>query len=268
MYFENADIANSTNIYDDTQIIRHTYNAHAHTPVCPVPRLAPPNLGYLNVERPALGIRYLRRGSVAYPTVLTVLIPVLEFYNANKIMANTILLLEYLEQYPDAAHNSKNLETQLRRLFFEEEDSGDFHLLYIPQSEWFVYNGYWKEHAEVKIDLTQLLQTSFLGCVFDVRATAARLNVAKQSRGGAMRPRRKYLFDIGLPLSSAENMAELVREIRPYFLRNEPMGAIPMLLQLDNARLDLKTNRIRTSFPADYLTKMSNVVAPRLRDAM
>ena len=130
-----------------------------------------------------------------------------------------------------------------------------------PTCGFFVYNGYWKEQAEEKIDLTQLLQTSFLCCVFDVRATAARLNVFKKRRGGDVHPRREFLFGLELTLSSAKHMAEIVREIRPYFLRIEPMGANPMLLQIANATIDLKTNRIRKSCTGDYLTKMPNVVA-------
>ena len=127
---------------------------------------------------------------------------------------------------------------------------------------WFDYNGYWEEQADGEIDLTQLLQTPFLECVFEVRAADERLNVFKQSRGGAIRTRRKFLGNLEPKLSSANHMAELVREIRPYFLRNEPMGENPMLLQLANATLDLETNRIRKRFPRGYLAKMSKVIVP------
>ena len=63
-------------------------------------------------------------------------------------------------------------------------------------------------------------------------------------------------------LSNSRNLADIAYESRLYFLRTGPMDADPMLLQLKNGTVDLRTNSIRQSSPKDDLTKCSNVYVP------
>ena len=267
VHFGNKDATKDMYVGDDeTQVVRATYYPHTATDVCPGPRSAAPKIGYINVGAPSIG-ETLATPLAEPPTVPSVLSPVLEFYNDNRNLSKTSLLLEYIKKYPEPSPNSTKLSAHALRLFFAEEDPAEVPLLYVPHRGWFVYNACWREQGEEKIDLTQLLQTRFLSCVVDVRATAARNNIFKQSRGGDIHPRRKFLIDLELTLSSARHMRDLIHEIRPYFLRTEPMDANPMLLQLANATLDLRSNTIRRSAPGDYLTKMSTVVVPEYAKA-
>ena len=52
---ENAGKLPRPEIYDDAQIIRHTYNPNDGSQISPALVSSPPNFGYLHVGRPALG---------------------------------------------------------------------------------------------------------------------------------------------------------------------------------------------------------------------
>ena len=107
------------NTCDDAQIIRQAYNPHARTQVLPNTGLAPPDSGYLNVERPALGDTMPAPAGAA-PTAPTVIRQVIESYNARKSLSGTPLLLEHLKRYPDMSPNSPKIASQFLRLFSTE----------------------------------------------------------------------------------------------------------------------------------------------------
>ena len=250
---------------DEAQVVRATYYPRTSTDFCPGPRSSVPKIGYINVGAPSIGAT-LANPLAEPPTVPSVLSPVLEFYKGNRNLPKTSLLLEYIKKYPEPSPNSTKLAAQALRLFFAEEDPADVPLLYAPRRGWFVYNACWREQG-VEIDLTQFLQTRFRSCVVDVRATAARRNIFKQSRGGDIHPRGKFLIDLELALSNARHMRGLIQEIRPYLPCTEPMDVNPLLLQLASATLDLRSNTIRRGAPGDYIAKMSTVVVPEYAKA-
>ena len=84
----------------------------------------------------------------------------------------------------------------------------------------------------------------------------------KNLANGDLHPRKKHLIDLEIDISSATRCAAIIFELRPYFIRNRPMGASPYILQLQNATVDLETNTIRHTSPFDYASKQSLIRVP------
>lgn len=187
---------------------------------------------------------------------------IVRFHDKHSQAAKPSMMLEYIKEYPDTAPNSRKFSAELMRLFFTETDPDLCPLVYVPIRGWFVYQSRWIEQGDEKLQITQLLQMGFLTAVSQIKSLVSRLNIFKPSRDGKMHQRKKFILDLELSLSSARHISELLYEARPYFLRTLPMDSDPMLLQLQNATVDLRTNTIRESRPGDYLTRASSISVP------
>ena len=97
------------------------------------------------------------------------------------------------------------------------------------------------------------METRFLCCVADVSAAASRKNISKQGWEG-LSVRGENPYSISSWRYRATHMGVLIREIRHYFPRLEPMGGDPMFLQLENVTLDLSPNTTRQRSHGDYIT--------------
>ena len=147
------------------------------------------------------------------------------------------------------------MDASILRLYYSSGDPSDTPIIYVASRGWFVYDGHWAEQADERIQLYQLLQTYFPDVVTRVKNMASRMNLFKPLRCGKIRPRRKFLLDLESNLSNSRNLADIAYESMPYFLRTGPTDADPMLLQLEDGTVDIRTNSIRQSSPKDYLTK-------------
>ena len=188
--------------------------------------------------------------------------PILEFRMLHIDKDKETQLMEYIRSQPETSPNCSKMAASLLRLYYSSDDPGDTPIIYVAARGWFVYDGHWVEQADERIQLYQLLQTDFLDVITKVKNMASRMNLFKPLRCGKIHPRRKFLLDLESNLSNSRSLADIAYESRPYFLRTGPMDADPMLLQLKNGTVDLRTNSIRQSSPKDYLTKCSNVYVP------
>ena len=244
-----------------TQTIRFPYAQRAQTQVIRPNAQKAPNLDGVEVGEPAIASILLN--PLDPPTAIPSLVdPILDFRRAHIDKNKETQVLEYIRSQPESSPNCSKLTASILRLYYSSGDPDDTPIIYVPVRGWFVYDTHWVEQGEEKIQLYQLLQTDFLDVVTRVKNIASRMNLFKPLRCGKVHPRRKYLVELESSLSNSRSLSDIAYESRPYFLRRGPMDEDPMLLQLKNGTLDLRTNSIRQSCPKDYLTKCSNVYVP------
>ena len=77
-----------------------------------------------------------------------------------------------------------------------------------------------------------------------------------------MRPRREFLKELEVSSPNEEKLQEIIREARPYFVDNGPIGSNTMLLKLPKATVGHQTNTTRRRWPSNYLSKMPTVAVP------
>ena len=250
----------TSSLSDNTQITRPTYVCSAPDRVSPM-EVDPPRRANLDVAGPTLAnmIPYSDHPESTIPNEVP---HGLNFYGEHKGRGRPDMVVEYLELYPETSPNSDKLPAECMRLYFPNDNAHDAPVIYVPHRGWFAYDVFWKEKGGGKLELTHILQTRFVGCISNCLSLATRQNIFKQTRRRTTHPRRKFPQDMEIALSNAKQLLEIIREARLYFIRREPMGSNPMLLQLANATLGIQNNTIRQRNPGDYLTKMSTISVP------
>ena len=108
---------------------------------------------------------------------------------------------------------------------------------------------------------TQLLQGPFHDCIVAVLRTNRRRNVWRSTEQNR-HPRVDFLLELQKKLGNHTSVQHLLGEARPYFLRTVGFDLDPMMLQLQNAVVDLRQNFVRESRASDYTSKMSQIRAP------
>ena len=91
---------------------------------------------------------------------------------------------------------------------------------------------------------TQLLQGPFHDCIVAVLRTNRRRNVRRSTEQNR-HPRVDFLLELQKKLGNHTSVQHLLGEARPYFLRTMGFDLDPMMLQLQNAVVDLRQNFVR-----------------------
>ena len=146
-------------------------------------------------------------------------------------------------------------------LFFDSEDKDSQRILYSGTHGWMVYDEVWVRDEPRFLRATQLLQGPFRDCIVCVLRANRRRNIWRSTEE-RRHPRVEFLLELQKKLGNHTSVQHLLGEARPYFLRSVGFDLDPMILQLQNAVVDLRRNCVRGSRASDYTSKMSRVCAP------
>ena len=195
-------------------------------------------------------------------TTSSILQPLVAFKTSSVFDSKEEELVQYMKEVPEAFPNTRKFSCSLIWMFFTCPRSLKSRIAYTQEKGWLVYNGYWKTQGDEMMDLIVILQTEFLKCLQDSRGLVVSRNCFKNLSNGEMHPRKRHLFELEVAVSSASKCIQLAADLRPYFLTEAEMDSDPMVLQLQNATVDLRSNTIRDSRPGDWTSKISQVRVP------
>ena len=189
--------------------------------------------------------------------------PLALFREKHIRLAKEEQIIQYMKEYPESSPNSRKLSASLLWIFLSNGANHESDIMYDPaRASWYVYGAHWCEQNDDLLQLTSLVQTSFLKCVQLAKGIATSRNIFKNLADRSLHPRRKYLAELEEELSDSDRVSKLAQNARPYFARTMDMDGNPMLLQLQNATVNLATNTIQTSRPSDFISKISTITVP------
>ena len=187
--------------------------------------------------------------------------PLKMFSSRRRGIAKQDVLFQWLRSVQPDIRNSTKLMAEILWLFFDAEDEDSRCILFSEIRGWMVYDGVWMRDEPRFLRATQLLQGPFHDCIVAVLRTNRRRNLWRSTERNR-HPRVEFLLDLQRKLGNHTSVQHLLGEARPYFLRSVGFDLDPMILQLQNAVVDLRRNFVRESRASDYTSKMSQIRAP------
>ena len=187
--------------------------------------------------------------------------PLRVFSSGRRNHTKSDVIFQWLRGVQSDITNSPKMMAEIMWLFFDSEDEDSQRILYSGTHGWMVYDGVSVRDEPRLLRGTQLLQGPFLDCIVSVIRANRRRNIWRNTEE-RRHPRAEFLLELQKKLGNHTSVQHLMGEARPYFLRSVGFDLDPLVLQLQNAVVDLRCNCIRGSRASDYTSKKSQVRAP------
>ena len=184
-----------------------------------------------------------------------------EFRLANAAVSKSELLLKYVEGLSPEINNSQLLQAQLVYLFFAGSDCP---IKYDTGKDyWHVYDAYWHTEGNTMSKATLYFQTDLLTTMRQVVRIALADNVFPPvGEQGKEHLRMVFLNKMVQSLECKDSIDKIVRECTIFFSNEQVYDQQPLIFQLHNCVLDLRTNTFRKGNPSDLTSRRSPIIVP------
>ena len=183
------------------------------------------------------------------------------FYVANAVLSKSELLLEYVKGLSPEINNSQLRQAELVYLLFAGPDCP---IKYDTVNDyWHVYDGYWHTEGNTMYKAKLYFQTDLVSALRQVARTAlADSTFAPVESEGKEHFRMTFLNKMVQSLECKDSVEKTIRECTIFFSTEQVYDQQPLIFQLSNCVLDLRTNTFRKGGPSDLTSRRSPIVVP------